>query len=47
MLIENKDKVGPSHDIYKLLSFVALAHLILGDGSQRDNGLMFFTDSFY
>ena len=33
-------------DIYNLLTPVALAHLIMGDGQSRDLGLVLCTDSF-
>jgi hypothetical protein len=41
----NKVKVIPE-DIYNLLTPVALAHLIMGDGSVRSYGLVLCTDSF-
>jgi len=34
------------HNIYELLSPVALAHLIMGDGSSREYGLEICTDSY-
>lgn len=41
----NKIKFVPS-DIYSLLTPLAIAHWIMGDGSKRGRGLIFFTDSF-
>jgi len=41
----NKVKIVPS-DIYNLLTPVALAHLIMGDGSAKQHGLILCTDSF-
>ena len=41
----NKVKVIPE-DIYNLLTPVALAHLIMGDGSVQPHGLILCTDSF-
>ena len=35
-----------SHNTYDLLTPVALAHLIMGDGSVRDCGLILCTDSY-
>jgi hypothetical protein len=34
------------HNIYDILTPVALAHLIMGDGSARSHGLVLCTDSF-
>ena len=41
----NKVKVVPQ-DIYNLLTPVALAHLIMGDGSAERHGLILCTDSY-
>nr|UTI38589.1 hypothetical protein [Fusarium musae]UTI38686.1 hypothetical protein [Fusarium musae]UTI38711.1 hypothetical protein [Fusarium musae]UTI38736.1 hypothetical protein [Fusarium musae] len=41
----DKVKVVPE-DIYNLLTPVALAHLIMGDGSAKDHGLILCTDSY-
>jgi hypothetical protein len=41
----NKVKRVPS-DIYNLLTPVALAHLIMGDGSAKQHGLIICTDSY-
>ena len=41
----NKEKIIPN-DIYNLLTPVALAHLILGDGSFQKHGLVICTDSY-
>jgi len=41
----NKVKIVPS-DIYNLLTPVALAHLIMGDGSAKEHGLIICTDSY-
>lgn len=41
----NKVKVIPN-DIYNLLTPVALAHMIMGDGSAERHGLILCTDSF-
>jgi hypothetical protein len=41
----NKVKVIP-HNIYELLTPVALAHLIMGDGSVQRHGLILCTDSY-
>jgi len=41
----NKVKIIPE-DIYNLLSPVALAHLIMGDGSSREFGLEICTDCY-
>ena len=40
-----KVKIVP-HNIYELLTPVALAHLIMGDGSWQCHGLMICTDSY-
>lgn len=39
-------KVVPSEYIYELVSPIALAHLIMGDGSYIKGGLVICTDSF-
>jgi hypothetical protein len=41
----NRIKVIP-HNIYELLTPVALAHLIMGDGSVQRHGLIICTDSY-
>jgi len=41
----NKKKVIPE-DIYNLLTPVALAHFIMGDGSVQRHGLILCTDSY-
>ena len=41
----NKVKVIP-HNIYKLLTPIALAHWIMGDGRNGKGGLILCTDSF-
>jgi hypothetical protein len=44
-----KVKVGGSahpQNIYELLTPVALAHLIMGDGAVRPSGLILCTDSY-
>lgn len=41
----NKVKIVPS-DIYNLLTPVALAHLIMGDGAAKQHGLIICTDSY-
>lgn len=41
----NKVKIVPE-DIYNLLTPVALAHLIMGDGVGKDHGLIICTDSY-
>jgi len=45
MFYVNKVKIIP-HNIYDLLTPVALAHLIMGDGSSQGSGLVICTDSF-
>jgi hypothetical protein len=45
MFYDNKVKVIPQN-IYELLTPVALAHLIMGDGAVRSSGLIICTDSF-
>lgn len=45
MFYTNKIK-GIPHNIYDLLTPIALAHLIIGDGSTRPHGLLICTDSF-
>ena len=41
----NSVKIVPQN-IYELLTSVALAHMIMGDGSVRDYGLIICTDSY-
>ena len=41
----NGVKIVP-HNIYELLTPIALAHLIMGDGSAQKSGLVLCTDSF-
>lgn len=41
----NRTKIVPT-DIYNLLTPVALAHMIMGDGSSREFGLEICTDSY-
>ena len=41
----NKVKIVPK-DIYNLLTPVALAHLIMGDGVAKQSGLIICTDSY-
>ena len=41
----NKVKIVP-HNIYELLTPVALAHLIMGDGECRSHGLILCTNSY-
>ena len=43
---ENKKIIPTSSEIYYLLTPVALAHFIMGDGQRRDLGLVLCTDSF-
>lgn len=45
MFYVNKVKVIPQ-DIYNLLTPVALAHIVMGDGSAERHGLLLCTDSF-
>ena len=45
MFIVNKVKVVPSN-IYDLLTPIALAHWIMGDGASRNEGLTLCTDNF-
>ena len=45
MFIVNKVKVVPSN-IYDLLTPIALAHWIMGDGAARNEGLTLCTDNF-
>lgn len=40
-----KEKIIPSN-IYELLTPIALAHVIMGDGSARDSGLTLCTDCY-
>ena len=42
---KNKIKIIP-HNIYDLLTPIALAHWIMGDGAKRNKGLVLCTDSF-
>jgi len=42
---KNKVKILPE-DIYNLLTPVALAHLIMGDGSYKSHGLIICTDCY-
>ncbi len=41
----NKVKIVPK-DIYNMLTPIALAHLIMGDGSYVSNGILLCTDSY-
>jgi hypothetical protein len=41
----NGVKIIP-YNIYELLTPVALAHMIMGDGSVKSHGLILFTDSY-
>lgn len=43
---KNKKVIPFSTEIYHLLTPVALAHVIMGDGQRRDLGLVLCTDSF-
>jgi hypothetical protein len=45
LFYKDKVKVVPE-DIYNLLTPVALAHLIMGDGSAKEHGLIICTDSY-
>jgi len=45
MLYPNGVKIIPE-DIYNMLTLVALAHMIMGDGSVQWHGLIICTDSY-
>lgn len=45
LFYKDKVKIVPE-DIYNLLTPVALAHLIMGDGSAKKHGLILCTDSY-
>ena len=45
LFYENNKKIVP-HNIFELLSPIALAHMIMGDGSSREYGLEICTDSY-